>query len=227
MMTALFIGMLTGITVWWFLVQRLLNKPWTEHGILPGSQDTMSAPRVGLWVFLGMIGSLFLVFMSAYIMRMGHGHGGAMQEWVPVDEPALLWLNTALLVLASVAMQRAQGAAVRNDLAGARTGLAAAGVVTLVFLSGQLWVWEMLASSGQYSVQTPAYTFFILLTAVHGLHLIGGLVVLGSAARRLWRVDPGNVAAVGKLQMSVELCATYWHFLLLVWILLFWLLMAT
>jgi cytochrome c oxidase subunit 3 len=57
--------------------------------------------------------------------------------------------------------------------------------------------------------------------------LIGGLVVLGRAASRMWRVDPTDGVAVEKLGMSVELCTTYWHFLLLVWIGLFWLLMST
>jgi cytochrome c oxidase subunit III len=106
MMTGLFLGMLTAITVWWFLVQRLRAKPWTEQGIIAASQDdfTSVAPKVGLWVFLAVVGSLFLIFSSAYLMRMGHGHGGHMQEWVAVDEPAMLWLNTIVLVLASVAM---------------------------------------------------------------------------------------------------------------------------
>ena len=62
MMTALVIAMLTGITLWWLLVQRLKAKPWTEQGVIPGSQDslTASAPKVGLWVFLAMVTSLFL-----------------------------------------------------------------------------------------------------------------------------------------------------------------------
>src|SRR5690606_12624176 len=89
MMTALFIGMLTGITVWCLLVQRFKTKPWIEQGVIPASQDdfTSSAPKVGLWVFLGVVASLFLIFTGAYVMRMDHGHGGGMQPWVAVDEP--------------------------------------------------------------------------------------------------------------------------------------------
>src|SRR5690606_36338559 len=95
MLTALTIAMLTGITVWWLLVQRLKAKPWAEQGVIPGSQDglTSSAPKVGLWVFLAMVTSLFLVFVGAYVMRKNHGHGGGMHEWVPVDDPSVLWIN--------------------------------------------------------------------------------------------------------------------------------------
>lgn len=229
MMTALFIAMVTGITIWWLLVQRLKAKPWAEHGVLQGSQDglTSSAPKVGLWAFLCMVASLFLVFTGAYFMRKEHGQGAGMAQWVPVDEPAVLWLNTAVLVLASVAMQKARGSAVGGDLSAGRTNFVAAGLLTLVFLLGQLWAWQILASGGQYTAQSPAYAFFLLLTAVHGIHLIGGLVVLGRAAARMWRLDPADVESAQKLRMSVELCTTYWHFLLLVWVALFGLLLFT
>ena len=229
MLTALLIAMLTGITIWWLLVQRLKTKPWAEQGVIPGSQDslTSSAPKVGLWAFLAMVTSLFLVFVGAYIMRKDHGHGGGMHEWMPVDEPGVLWLNTALLVLASAVMQRSRGRILRDDVAAARKSFAAAGLLTLLFLAGQVSAWVALSSSGLYTVETPAYSFFILLTAVHGLHLAGGLVVLGRASRRMWRADTSNPVVVSQLATSVALCTTYWHFLLLVWLGLFWLLLST
>lgn len=229
MMTALFIAMLTGITIWWILVQRLKAKPWTEQGVLTGSQDglTSSAPKVGLWVFLAMVTSLFLVFTGAYIMRKDHGHGGGMHSWIPVDDPNVLWLNTAALVLASIAMQHARNSIAKADLGAARKSFAAGGALTVLFLVGQLWAWRELAATGQYTVETPAYTFFILLTAIHGLHLIGGLFVLVRAALRMRRLNSGDAVALARADTSVSLCTTYWHFLLAVWIGLFWLLMTT
>ena len=229
MMSALLIAMLTGITIWWLLVQRLKTKPWTEQGVIPGSQETLtsSAPKVGLWVFLGMVTSLFLVFVGAYIMRKDHGHGGGMHTWVPVDDPNVLWLNTVLLVLASAALQHATVRMRNNDLAAARRAFAAGGILTVLFLVGQVSAWLMLSSTGLYTVETPAYSFFILLTAVHGLHLVGGLFVLTRAAFRMLRADGSNVVAASRLTLSVELCTTYWHFLLLVWLGLFWLLLST
>jgi cytochrome c oxidase subunit III len=101
-------------------------------------------------------------------------------------------------------------------------------VFTVVFLLGQLWAWQLLAATGLYSAATPAYAFFVLLTGIHALHLIGGLGVLARAALKIWR-GFGNldVVAADRLRLSVELCTVYWHFLLIVWIGLFWLLLST
>lgn len=230
MMTALFIGMLTGITVWWFLVQRLKAKPWTEQGVIAASQDdfTSSAPKVGLWVFLGVVASLFLIFTGAYVMRMDHGHGGGMQPWTSVDEPTVMWINTLVLVLASAAMQMARGAAGRYDASALRKYFTAAGALSVVFLLGQYWAWQLLAASGRYTAATPAYAFFVLLTTIHALHLVGGLWVLARAGLKIWRrFDKSDLVAADRLRLSVELCTTYWHFLLVVWVGLFWLMLST
>ena len=223
MMTALFIGMLIGVTVWWTLIQRLQDKPWTEHGVLEGSQDglTSSAPKVGLWVFMAMASSLFLIFNSAYLMRVGFGHG-SLESWVPLDEPPILWANTLVLILASVTMQLARGFAKKGDNRGVRTYFTAAGALSVLFLAGQLLAWQQLSATGEYGSSNPAYSFFILLTTVHGLHLIGGLWVMSRAAVRVWQnLDTTNVVALGSVRQSVQLCSTYWHFLLLVWFGLF------
>lgn len=229
MMTALAIALLLGVTVWWLLIQRLRDKPWTVQGVIPGSQDglTSSAPKVGLWAFLGMVTSLFLIFTGAYVMRMDHGHS-PLQEWQPVSEPSVLWLNTVALVVASILLQTAHSRASRNDLAGTNVYFTAGGILTIAFLLGQAFAWRQLAALGTYDHTNPAYSFFVLLTAVHGLHLIGGLWVLGRTAARLWRgLSKATVVQVAAVRQSIALCTIYWHFLLLVWLGLFVLLLST
>ena len=229
MMTALAIGLLLGITVWWLLVRRLRDKPWTIHGVLEGSQDglTSSAPKVGLWVFLGMVTSLFLIFTGAYVMRMGFGHDG-VRAWQTVAEPPVLWLNTVILLFASVAMQIAHRHAGRNDVTGMRTYFSLAGALTVAFLLGQVLAWLQLEAEGHYEHRNPAFSFFVLLTAVHGLHLVGGLAVLARTATRLWQgLSGASVVRAAAARQSVQLCATYWHYLLLIWLGLFVLLLST
>lgn len=229
MIKGLAIGLVLGVTVWWLLVQRLRAKPWIEKGVIPASQDdfTSNAPKVGLWVFLAMVASLFLIFNSAYLMRMSHG-GGGLAAWAPVDEPGVLWLNSIVLTLASIAMQLATSSAERNDLKGVRSYYTAGGVLTLLFLAGQLLAWRQLAATGAYDEGNPAFAFFILLTAVHGLHLIGGLAVAARTASKVWRgVEEMSLEAAGRIRQSVALTTTYWHFLLLVWFGLFALLSFT
>jgi cytochrome c oxidase subunit 3 len=228
MLTALLIAMLTAITIWWLLIQRLKDKPWTKQGVVPTSQETVtsSAPKVGLWVFLAVVSSLFGLFASAYTMRMA-GHGG-LTSWQQLDEPSLLWINTLILVLASGAMQIARNRIDGDDLNGGRTYFLSAGVLTLVFLAGQALAWQQARVTNDLGPDSPAFAFFVLQTAIHGLHLIGRIWVLGRTTMRKFRgVGASNVVARGRIRQSVQLCTTYWHWLLLIWLGVFALLLST
>ena len=103
-----------------------------------------------------------------------------------------------------------------------RKGLLAAGVCAFAFLAGQLLAYRELVELGYFVSSNPANSFFYLITALHGLHLMGGLVAWGRTTDKVRRG-----AEVAKVRMSVEVCATYWHFLLLVWLVLFTLLLLT
>ena len=228
MLTAMTIAMLTAIAVWWVLIQRLKDKPWLTQGVIPTSQEgiTSSAPKVGLWAFLAVVSSLFGLFASAYMMRM-RGHGG-LEGWQRLDEPSILWVNTLVLVLASGALQIARNRIDKDQLEHGRAHFLAGGLLTVLFLVGQLLAWRLANPSGTLGASSPAYSLFVLVTAVHGLHLIGGLFVLGRTATHLFRdVRNAGVVTRSRLRLSVQLCTTYWHWLLLIWLGLFALLLST
>lgn len=213
-----FVAIIAAIIVWWLSRQRLFAKPWLEEGLageFPGTGPSrIPTAKIGLGVFLAVVGSLFALFLSAYLIRMDTG------DWRPLPVPTVLWLNTGLLILSSVALQWAQVNARRGDAEGVQTGLLAAGVLSGAFLAGQFIAWRQLDAAGYYLASNPANTFFYVLTALHGLHLLGGIVALGRVTAKAWRGAP-----VAKLRMSVELCAVYWHFLLLIWLIVFALLL--
>jgi len=218
-----FVALLAGVVVWGLLARRLTAKPWETPGS-PEDREAASAvslppAKIGLWILLAVITSLFGLFISAYWMRMEHAHG----DWTPLAVPRLLWLNTALLILSSAGMQWARGAARRAQADRVRVALIAAGVLALAFLAGQLVAWRQLSASGYFMANSPAIAFFYLLTGVHGLHLLGGLFVWGKTVVRMAQagVELLDVA------LSVELCTVYWHYLLLVWLVLFALLLST
>ena len=97
-----------------------------------------------------------------------------------------------------------------------------AGLMTMLFLTGQLVAWQQINAAGNYVANNPANAFFYLLTAVHGIHLLGGLWVWArSAVKLLTGADADTV------RISIELCTIYWHYLLLVWVVLFGLLLST
>ena len=207
----LFIVVIAVIVGWWLSGQRLTAKPWLEEGSIgefPGTGAmTLPAAKIGLGVFLAVAGCLFTLVISAYSMRQN------MADWRALPLPKLLWFNTGVLVLSSIALQWAHVAARRDDLEGVIVGLFAGGVSAVVFLVGQLLAWQQLRVAGYFVASNPANSFFYLLTAVHGLHLTGGLVALGRTTARVWRGTE-----LSEMRLSVELCAIYWHFLLLVWL---------
>jgi cytochrome c oxidase subunit 3 len=223
-------GLAAGVTVWAVLVLKLRARPWEAQLASAGSADgqvATPAARIGLWIFLAVITSLFGLFVSAYYMRMGYGHGhGLTNDWRAIPEPKILWLNTAALIVGSIAMQWARAALARGETARSRAALTAGGVLTIAFLIGQLIAWRELRMSGFFTPANPAVAFFYVLTAVHALHLLGGLFVWGRSVVRMRNTDDEAIDVLAKVRLSVELCTVYWHYLLFVWLVLFALLLT-
>ena len=176
----------------------VMPAPGGLQGSSPGS-----AQAIGLWAFIGVGSSLFALFVAAYVMRMSEA------DAIRLSLPWQLGLSTAALIASSLLFAQAA----RADTASLMQGLRWAGVCALAFIVLQIWSWQALLDSQVTLRGNPAGSFFFLLTAMHGLHLLGGLVAWGLALRALAR--SGNAA-----RWRVALCARYWHFLLAVWLLL-------
>jgi len=226
-------ALIVGVIVWFFLIKHFSTRSWERHGSsvhlrhARGDVGEVSIPpaRIALWVFLAVITSLFGLFISAYFIRMGHGHGTAhgISDWHPISKPPILWFNTMMLVLSSAAMQAARRAVKLNQRERVSAYLFAGGAFAVLFLAGQLVAWHRLTDSGYGLTSGPASAFFYVLTGVHGLHLLGGLGVWLKTAARI-RARATELIAV---RLSIELCTVYWHYLLLVWLVMFALLLST
>jgi cytochrome c oxidase subunit III len=218
--TLVFLAVIMATVIGWLLRQSLNTQPWNTSDAAenrPGRGVIEAEPaKVALLSFIAVVTSLFALFLSAYLMRM------KLADWSPLAEPRLLWLNTGMLVLASVAFQTTRGAATRRQQLTVRAGLVAGGICTTLFLLGQLLAWRQLNAAGYYLASNPANAFFYLLTALHGLHLLGGMWVWGRTTTRAF-----TGADAESVRVSVELCTVYWHYLLLVWLGLFTLLLST
>ena len=201
--------------------REIAQKPWlAAEGPGDDIRDAVAfaLPRatLGLRVLLVVVSVIFSLFIIAYSDRM------LFPDWHAMPEPWLLWPNTAMLVLAGVALHAASLSARRGRIDDLRARLWVAVAFSAAFLVGQALVWRELLTLGYFADSNPANAFFYLLTALHGLHLLGGLGVLALTVTRLY----GGMAPV-RLERSVELCAVYWHYLLVVWLIVFGLLLFT
>ena len=160
------------------LFSRLTEKSWEPPGGEPVDPAMYRPPaaRVGVIVYFGVITVLFGLVSSAYVMRMGMpgmGHD-AMGDWRPMPEPPLLWINSFVLLLSSIAWEAARVGRAPETGGPDAPRLFGAGALGILFLAGQLLLWREFAQAGYYASSNPANAFFYLITALHGLHIAGG-----------------------------------------------------
>ena len=148
------------------------------------------AAQTLLCAFLATVVMLFAGFTSAWLIRR------TGSDWGRLELPPLVYANTLVLLVSSATLELARRARGGTWL---RTTLA----LGLVFLVGQVLVWRALSGGGAFVTATPQGAFLFLLSAVHGLHLVGGLGAL------LWLVHRAR---------APRLVAVYWHFLGVTWL---------
>jgi cytochrome c oxidase subunit 3 len=197
------------------IFSELTHKPWLEsQGVIDnthvGGTISLPAVTVGLRVFVAVVTVVFTLLVVAYSDRM------TLADWRPVPEPTLMWLNIIVLFAGSVAMQWAVNSARDGRTGNVEAGMLIGGACALAFLVGQIMVARQLDALGFFAPTNPALAFLYLLTALHGIHLLGGVVAVGRSVLRIWKGYE-----VQQVRTSVELCAFYWHFLLVVWLVLF------
>ncbi len=195
-------------------LRNLADKPWQRKGIIGGLKPEGAfdaAPqKVALGFFLIVATILFSLFGVSYFIRM------ELSDWRPVSEPAQLWLNTGLLALSSLLLQLACNKVKRGEARNVFSLYLAGGLFAFLFIVAQLLVWNGLQGAGVYLAPNPAASFYYLLTGLHAIHVLGGLWVWSRTSIRLL-----SGAGPGEVRLSIELCTLYWHFLLLVWLLMF------
>jgi cytochrome c oxidase subunit 3 len=202
------------------IFQKLAVKPWLDDsGAALEAAGGFEAPdtKIGLRFFLFVVSAVFFLMTAAYFMRKG------MMDWRDTPLPPMLWLNTVVLVTASIALEWARRAGREGNMRDLRLGLLLGGVLTTAFLAGQISVWQDLRSLGYFAVTNPSNAFFYLFTGMHALHMLGGMVAWGRAMLRTWRED----LPIEELSARTDLCAAYWHYLLLIWLYVFGLLIVT
>lgn len=171
----------------------------------------------GMWLFLIMLAMLFGATILGYlVVRV---NADPMEPFVPDDAPALphlLLVSTVALLVSSYTMHRTVRAVRRGVQSAAARMAAATLLLAIAFLLLQAWAWlDLWRQNVRIDDGLYAWTFYVL-TALHALHVIGGLVPLCVVC---WRAARGRYSP--QHPEGVMYCAMYWHFLDAVWLLLY------
>jgi cytochrome c oxidase subunit III len=176
----------------------------------PKKQLSMNPKKFAMWLFLVSVTMIFAALTSAYIVRMGEGN------WREFALPVELWWSTGIILLSSATLHWGYTAAKRDNLEMVKLALSISTMLGVGFLVSQLHVYNVLIDMGIHMVGNPSESFLYILTGMHGLHLISGIIYMV-----LVLADTFRYKVHSKSLLRLEMCATYWHFLGGLWLYLF------
>jgi cytochrome c oxidase subunit 3 len=165
------------------------------------------ASLTGIYVVLAAVTMFFAALTSALVVRRGIG------AWTEIPLPPVLWLNTAVLVVSSAALELAQRSLNRGVRDAVNRWWTAGTALGLLFLGGQYYAWRQVAATGVTAASSPGGAFFYLFTFAHAVHVLGGVAALLYIEVQALRLQLGP----GK-RTAVEVTRLYWHFLAGLWI---------
>ncbi len=182
-----------------------------QEELLAANETRSVNPKVfTMWLFIVSIIMLFAAFTSAYLVRKAEGN------WVEFDLPNLFSYSTIVLLASSASMHFAYLAAKKDQFNALRISISITFVLGLIFLIMQFYGWTQLVEKNVYFVGNPSGSFVYVLSGLHGLHLISGLIVLLVAL-----VAAFQLKINAKALTQIKICTTYWHFLDALWVYLF------
>lgn len=176
----------------------------------PEETLSMNPRKFILWLFIVSILMLFAAMTSAYLVRRAEGN------WLEFDIPPVFSYSTIVLVVSSLTMHWAYLAAKKDNFTSLKIAISVTFAFGIAFLVMQFEGWKSLVAQDVYFVGNPAGSFMYVFTGLHAFHLISGLFVLLFALRATFRLK-----IHAKSLEQIEICASYWHFLDILWLYLF------
>jgi cytochrome c oxidase subunit 3 len=171
---------------------------------------SMHPKKFALWLFIVTVVMVFAGWTSAFIVRQAEGN------WLDYDLPQVFWLTSGIVILSSISLHWAYISAKKDNFLQLRLGMTLTMILGVCFLVGQWFSWIALVESEVFFVGNPAGSFLYVITGVHGVHLISGLIFLIIVLISTFRYKVHS-----KAMNTLEMATTYWHFLGALWIYLF------
>jgi cytochrome c oxidase subunit 3 len=177
---------------------------------------SMHPKKFALWLFIVTIFMIFAALTSAYIVRRADGN------WLIFELPNLFLVTTCIILVSSGTMHWAYLAVKKDNLESAKLAIALTTMLGISFLAGQFLAWGELVKNSIHLVGNPSGSFVYIISGLHGLHIVGGVVFLIVVLISIFQYKVHS-----KNLLRVEMCATYWHFLDGLWLYLFVFLLLT
>ena len=171
---------------------------------------SMHPKKFALWLFIVTVIMIFAALTSAYIVRQSDGN------WVLFELPNLFLVTTGIILLSSGTMHWAYLSVKKDNLESAKLAIALTTILGITFLVGQYLAWGQLVTNSIHLVGNPSGSFVYIISGLHGLHIVGGLVFLIVVFVSIFQLKIHS-----KNLLRIEMCATYWHFLGGLWLYLF------
>ncbi len=179
------------------------------------AQETLSMhpQKFAMWLFITSIVMLFAAFTSAYIVRQAEGN------WLYFELPNLFWVNSIILIISSATMHWAVLSARKDNISMLKIAISITTALGIGFLVAQIYAWNELVKDGVFfagSQSNPSGSFLYVITGMHGLHIVSGVIFLLIAfySAFTYKIHSKNMT-------RIEMCATFWHFLDILWLYLF------
>ncbi len=200
------------------LFGTLTEKPWekeqaTIDSLHKGKTFNISAQKSAVIIIFGVATVLFSLIFTGYLYTLP-----PEQDTRYLLKPNLLWINTIILFLVTYFFGKITKDLEKKETLGIKKNLIFVGVLSYLFLFGQVIFWFQLMKSGNYASTNSYFSSFYFFTALHGMHLLGGLFFWGKVSSRVMKLDKDKILNEEK---NISALSLYWAYLLIVWIAFF------
>ena len=200
------------------LFGTLLDKPWeNDQAALDNAHEgktfNISIQKSAVVIIFGIATVLFSLVFTSYLYTLPPD-----QDTKYLLRPNLLWINTLVLFIVTYFFNKLTRDLKKKDPSKIKRNLLIVGGLTYLFLFGQVIFWFQLLKSGNYVSTNSYFANFYVFTALHGLHLFGGLFFWGIVSSKVLKLEQHKIIEQEK---NISALSIYWTFLLIVWLMFF------
>ena len=200
------------------LFGTLAQKPWEKEqavidSLHEGKTFDISAQKSAVIIIFGIATVLFSLVFTGYLYTLP-----PEQDTMYLLKPNLLWINTTILFFVTYFFGKIAKDLENKKTTSIKKNLIIIGVLSYLFLFGQIIFWFQLMKNGNYVSTNTYFSSFYFFTALHGLHLLGGLFFWGKVSSRALKLNDEEILNEEK---NISALSLYWTYLLIVWIMFF------